>query len=74
MIGPRVRAPDARDSIQIGDRVRFSYSTPSRGRVWFEGPVVRWRKDRGSVMGWLDVRCADGIERSVRPNSAERVS
>lgn len=62
-------------TIHDGDRVRFSYATPTKGRVYFEGEVQRWRRDprRGGAMGWLDVRCDDGIERSVRPNGAEKV-
>lgn len=55
---------------RIGNRVRFRYPTPSCGRVEFEGEVVRWRSDRRGLVGWFDVRCDDGIERSVRPTQA----
>jgi hypothetical protein len=57
-------------SIQIGARVSFRYHSPTRGWLTFEGTVMRWRKDRQGPMGWLDVKCTDQIERSVRPNAA----
>lgn len=60
-------------SLQIGQRVRFSVASRLGGRVSHEGVIMRWRKDRGGAQGWLDVRCADGIERSVRPNGAEAI-
>lgn len=64
-MGPRDR---------VGQRVRFSYtSRVGGGRLDFEGEVVRWRKDRGGKVGWFDVRCGDGIERSCRPTVAETI-
>lgn len=58
---------------RIGERVRFEFPTPACGRVGFEGQVLRWRRDRGGKVGWFDVKCDDGIERSVRPTRAETV-
>lgn len=70
MIRPQPRAPDAPSAIQIGDAVRFR-APKGVTRV---GSVVRWRKDpRGGAQGWLDVKCTDGLERSCRPNAAERI-
>lgn len=59
-------------SVQIGSRVIF-YPGP-RSRRPMTGRVLRWRNDpRGGMMGWLDVACDDGVERSVRPNGCEAI-
>lgn len=59
----------AAHTIHIGTRVEFAPNPrwPSR-RV--KGTVIRFRKDpRGGLMGWLDIDCDDGKERSARPNA-----
>lgn len=59
---------------RVGERVRwYIISRVGGGRLEFEGLVVRWRKDRRGPVGWFDVRCLDGLERSVRPTRAETV-
>lgn len=59
--------------IQIGSRVEFA-PNPRWPSAKLRGQVVRWRPDpRGGPMGWLDVSCEDGVERSVRPNGCERL-
>lgn len=65
MIGPQ----PAPHSVQIGSRVEFRPG--ARSKRLAKGRVVRWRKDpRGGAVGWLDVKCDDGVERSVRPGGA----
>lgn len=63
----------AAHTIEVEDLIEFAPNPryPTR-RV--RGRVLRWRKDpRGGAIGWLDVACEDGLERSVRPNRAARV-
>lgn len=60
---------------RVGQTVRFSVMSRVGGkRIAFEGVVQRWRQDRRGRVGWFDVKCADGLERSVRPTQAETVS